>query len=300
MSRVYESLKGVVQETLQRSKAAPVPINRRTEEEGNPNLNDKMEEIEKAALQWIGNLKTAVKQRESVASTELRRAEETIQDLREEIASLQANLTSTESKLAATEEIVHERKDSIKKLEQSSAVKIQELETELKKTQDLLSEREKQLNDFASALKVLKTEMKDISAYFRHAEDALATIDVENLSKTSPSSNSANGGERPPSNGAPAPSHIFDTPEDTVPPKFFDRMSVALTHVLGPKASTIVRDHVAALGESTERFPKARIPELIEIVSQEISDDNLKIGFREVLSDSIEQRNYPNFVSRLF
>ena len=85
-----------------------------------------------------------------------------------------------------------------------------------------------------------------------------------------------------------------------MPPKFFDRMSVALTHVLGPKASTIVRDHVAALGESTERFPKARVPELIEKVSQEISDDNLKIGFREVLSDSLDQRNYPNFVSRLF
>jgi len=56
--------------------------------------------------------------------------------------------------------------------------------------------------------------------------------------------------------------------------------------VLGPKASTVVRDHVAALGESMERFPKARVKELIEIVSQEIPDDNLKIGFREVLGES--------------
>jgi hypothetical protein len=64
-------------------------------------------------------------------------------------------------------------------------------------------------------------------------------------------------------------------------------MTVALTHVLGPGASVIVRGHVAALGESMERFPKARVAELVEIVSQEIADKNLKIGFREVLGASL-------------
>jgi len=63
-------------------------------------------------------------------------------------------------------------------------------------------------------------------------------------------------------------------------------MTAALTHVLGPGASIVVRGHVAALGESMERFPQVRVTELVEIVSQEIADKNLKIGFREVLDES--------------
>jgi hypothetical protein len=78
----------------------------------------------------------------------------------------------------------------------------------------------------------------------------------------------------------------MDTAQETVSPKFFDRMTAALTHVLGPMASVIVRGHVTALGESMERFPQARVTELVDIVSQEIADKNLKIGFREVLDES--------------
>jgi hypothetical protein len=83
-------------------------------------------------------------------------------------------------------------------------------------------------------------------------------------------------------------SKAIDTAQEPVSGKFFDRMTVALTHVLGPRASIIVRGHVAALGESMEEFPKARAAELVEIVSQELVDENLKIGFREVLGDGHE------------
>jgi hypothetical protein len=37
-----------------------------------------------------------------------------------------------------------------------------------------------------------------------------------------------------------------------------------------------------------EKFPKARAGELVEIVSQELVDENLKVGFREVLGDGQE------------
>ena len=76
-------------------------------------------------------------------------------------------------------------------------------------------------------------------------------------------------------------------PAETVPAKFFDRMTTALGHVVGPRAPVIVRDHVASLGESTETFPKARIPELLDLVSREISDENLKVGFREVVGEGL-------------
>jgi hypothetical protein len=48
-------------------------------------------------------------------------------------------------------------------------------------------------------------------------------------------------------------------------------------------ASVIVRHDVAALGESMEKFPRARVTELLESVTKEISNENLKIDFRKRL-----------------
>jgi len=78
-----------------------------------------------------------------------------------------------------------------------------------------------------------------------------------------------------------------DTPQETVSPKFFDRVTVELTQALGPMASMIVRDHVAALGESIEKFPQARVGELLDTVSEEISDERQKIRFRARLAKEL-------------
>jgi hypothetical protein len=67
-------------------------------------------------------------------------------------------------------------------------------------------------------------------------------------------------------------------------PSFFDSLIRELTQVLGPMASVVVRDRVASLGESMEKFPKDRVPELLETISQEILDDNGKATFRERLA----------------
>ena len=60
-------------------------------------------------------------------------------------------------------------------------------------------------------------------------------------------------------------------------------MTRELSEVFGPVASIIVRDHVKAVGESMEKFPKTRIAELLENVSKEIPDEKVKISFRERL-----------------
>src|SRR5262245_66069332 len=46
--------------------------------------------------------------------------------------------------------------------------------------------------------------------------------------------------------------------QQTVPSSFFDLMSQELTGIIGPKAPAFVREHVAALGASIEKFPKSR------------------------------------------
>jgi hypothetical protein len=68
--------------------------------------------------------------------------------------------------------------------------------------------------------------------------------------------------------------------QQTVPSSFFDLMSQELTGIIGPKASAFIREHVAALGESMEKFPKSRLGQLLDILSQDIVNEPLRTSFR--------------------
>ncbi len=71
--------------------------------------------------------------------------------------------------------------------------------------------------------------------------------------------------------------------EEIVSRRFFDSMIRELSEVFGPMASVILRDHVKAVGESMEKFPKARLAELLDNVSKEIANETIKNSFREHL-----------------
>ncbi len=71
--------------------------------------------------------------------------------------------------------------------------------------------------------------------------------------------------------------------EDIVPRSFFDSMTRELSEAFGPMASLILRDHVKAVGESMEKFPRARVTELLDNVSKEIANETVKKSFREHL-----------------
>ena len=83
--------------------------------------------------------------------------------------------------------------------------------------------------------------------------------------------------------GSTATSEVTDAAEEAVPPNFFDHMTRELSEFFGPMASVIIHDHVVSLGESTGKFPKARVPELLEIISREIPYESVKNRFRERL-----------------
>jgi hypothetical protein len=74
---------------------------------------------------------------------------------------------------------------------------------------------------------------------------------------------------------------------DAVPPAFFEHLTRALTDAMGPVATLVVRDQVSVLGESMELFPKGRVKELLEAVSQEILDEKLKSRFREQMTEEM-------------
>ena len=69
--------------------------------------------------------------------------------------------------------------------------------------------------------------------------------------------------------------------DETVPPIFFDLIAQELVSIKGAISSMIVRDRVAALGESPENFPRSRLPALLEVLSEEIVNRNVKIAFRK-------------------
>jgi len=71
---------------------------------------------------------------------------------------------------------------------------------------------------------------------------------------------------------------------ETVPPQSIDRLVAALTEAMGPMASLVVRDHVDAMGESTENFPKRRFHELVYSTSGEILSESLKARYEILMS----------------
>jgi len=80
---------------------------------------------------------------------------------------------------------------------------------------------------------------------------------------------------------------------EVVPQGFFDRMVHGLAEISGPIASVVVRDQVAALGGSVEAFPRSRLQDLIESVSQQISDKRLKVRFQQKMSEEARALKLP-------
>jgi len=153
--KVYDSLKEVVQETLQRSKPSPTPSGP-VKVNNASMLTDAVEELEKFVAYRIGKLKVAVNESAALAASEAQRAEQVIDGLETNIALLEAKLRETddvargkeranqkteeslnariaavEAKLKETDDIVRAKDLTINSLEQNNGAKIQELENQL-------------------------------------------------------------------------------------------------------------------------------------------------------------------------
>jgi len=123
-------------------------------------------------------------------------------------------------------------------------------------------------------LKLLTKGIEQMSSFFRQAE-ALAALergDVGTAGLTEP----VNRGEEKPatfqSEGPKVTPIVPDAAREIVSPEVFHRITSELAEVTGvmkPITSIVVRDHVAALGESMDKFPKTRLPELLERLSKE-------------------------------
>jgi len=78
-------------------------------------------------------------------------------------------------------------------------------------------------------------------------------------------------------------------PSATVDGAFFDGLTKELARMMGPLASIIVEDEIAAMGESRDTFPRDKLADLVERVSEAIKDNTKRIHFQRLMLEAIRK-----------
>jgi chromosome segregation ATPase len=219
----------------------------------------------------VTELELAIQQAKAEAASEAERVTHVTEGFRARIAALEAQLSQTE-------EIVRGKELTIKELEQNLSAKIRDLENQVRNKEKLLTSRSRRVNDLESQVKFLTSGIKEMSSFFRQTE-GLADSEMQD-----PSGQLKTEQEKPGTSQFKGVGFTSDTThaaQETLSPDFFDRMTHELIQAIGPFASMILRDNVKALGESIETFPKPRLTELVDMISKEILNEDMKIGFRK-------------------
>jgi DNA repair exonuclease SbcCD ATPase subunit len=247
-------------------------------------LNDYKSKID-TNVKRIGELELGNRKTKEEAVSHAKRAEDLA-------ASSQARISALESRLKEIEELAHQKESTIKELEQKLAAKEQAFESMVKDKQELVTRRDAEINDLKSQLKRLTKAIGEVSSFFRQAE-ALTGFEAQDASTAAEKQTAAVAEEKPAAEAkvATVPPIPPDAPGEMVAPEIFQRITNELaevTDVIGPLASLIVRRQVKALGESIEKFPRRRLPELLESLAKEISDEKQQIDFRERLAQNAQ------------
>jgi soluble cytochrome b562 len=251
-----------------------------------------LKELEENLTADIYDLENQLREKEGLL--EVRDAE--LKDLKPKMDVLANRITQTESAFQQVEEIkaeletqlkeketlLHTKDSALKELEENLTAKINDAENQLREKEEFLEIRDAELKNLKSKMDLLVNRITQMESALQHAETQVTT-EVQKAGKIItlyPEQMAETAEEVPGSTKAP---------KDTIPPGFFDRLILALTEAMGPMASLVVRDQIAGLGESMHAFPRGRLKELVEMLSQEIFDETLKIRFRRQMAKEIEE-----------
>jgi hypothetical protein len=83
--------------------------------------------------------------------------------------------------------------------------------------------------------------------------------------------------------GSPGP------PRPTVNGAFLAQISNELARAVGPLAVFTLEEEIGALGEAREAFPRDRIPDLVERLSQTIRDGAKRLRFQQIMLEAIRK-----------
>jgi hypothetical protein len=225
----------------------------------------------------IAELESAVQAAQAEAAGQATRAEELAQ-------SLQTNIAGLEAQLRDRDDIIRIKDATLKGMEENLNAKMADLQTQLLAKVELVTAQDTEIQTLKSQLKTLTKGLEQMAFLFRKAE-ALAADDGQALSASAASEPLEPRLEKPASfvSQKVTPVAVDGTAELVSDYTFGDiiRELAEFTNVIGLVASVIVREHVTALGESMDKFPKPRLPQLIDSLSREILDEEKKAKFRE-------------------
>jgi chromosome segregation ATPase len=209
------------------------------------------------------------------------------------VASFQAKIATLESQLKETEARVRQKEWTVNDLEQRLGTKAQELESTIKNQQELLIRRDSEIKDLKSQLKRLTKGISEMSSLFRKAE-ALTGFESEDLSTADENERIGQVEKKPAatqSNNATVVPPVPAAGEEMVSPEIFQRIVnelARIANIIAPLASLMVHQQAKALGESVEKFPRTRLPQLLECLANEVSDGDPKLDCRQRLAQSAQ------------
>jgi chromosome segregation ATPase len=239
----------------------------------------------------------AIQQAKEETANEAKRAQQLVESSNGKVAALEAQVKDREA-------IIRAKESTLKSLEQRLTAKVQALEGLVKNKDTLLTDQDRQLRDLSTQLATLTNGIRGMSSFFKQAEvltqelkrekekPANAQTKSSEATLTSPDAQSktADATSNPPDAQPKATEVASNPPEaarEAVPAAFFASVTRELAEINGPLAAMIVRDHVKALGESIEKFPKKRVPELVKVLSEEITDEKVKTSFRKRITEEL-------------
>ena len=266
--QIEESLTAKVQELQDEVKK---------KEESLASLDEQINDLKSSIdvqLKQKGDLESAIEKAQQEAAIHAKRAEQLAEISRIKISAL-------ESQLREKEELGRQNESTINGLEQKLTAKIQDFESLVRE----LAGRDAEIKDLKSWLKLLTKGIGQMSSFFRQAE-ALVGVDGQDVS-AAVLKEPVDGKQENPvtvqSNVPEVMPIVPDAAREIVSPNIFGRITgefAEVTGVMSPLSLLIVRQHVAALGESVEKFPKTRLAELLERLVTEITDKKRQVEFR--------------------
>ena len=165
MGKVYQSVRGVVQGTLNRRKPEIVVSARANGDD--TDLDDAMEELEKVFADGIRKLKAAASEDQAVIANEAQQVEQVIEGLR-------ATITGLEAKLRETEDTLHFKDLASQNLEETLKTEIRDLQSLVKQKDEALEGRDSEVNDLTSKRNVLSEQVTQLELAIQQAKGEAA------------------------------------------------------------------------------------------------------------------------------
>jgi chromosome segregation ATPase len=242
----------------------------------------------KEAEDTLHNQNVAAQKMKESLRTEIDNLQRALKEKEESLQSRISEVNDLRSKIDVLAEQVSQAELAVSKARGEAATKVQEAEQVIEGLQANIIVLEATLKAKLCQGEQNGVDSADSSINVLGQDRNEPAIDLDGHSQLQRNGRTASMAQAFANLQAQAVARITEAGRETVTPEAFVRIVTEFSkfaNVIENIASLIVRDHVRTLGESMEQFPQKRLPELLESLSKEISDNTLKADFRARFGD---------------